>query len=284
MGQRKFNFFKKLFKSYKISIYQRGTYVKVVDSSISRFKVAAIVFAIIIVVAGLSTLMFFYTPAKYLVPGYPANTFRQTIINNALKIDSLEAQITFRDNYLEKIQSVIKGEIVQEETYNENNLFRDNEFEAVASNDSIFDNLINIDAYKFSFSANEKDPDDLSTINFFAPLNGIVINKFVETPGHWGVDIVGKTNAPVSSIYDGTVIFAEWSIQTGYVVQIQHTYNLVSIYKHNSSMLVKQGQKVKTGDIIAIMGNEGELSTGPHLHFEMWQNGKPLNPENFISF
>ena len=160
---------------------------------------------------------------------------------------------------------------------NENN-------EAAVSSDSIIEELLDIDAFKFGIGAESETFDDLSTVNFFTPLNGIVINRFTETPGHFGIDIVGKTNSNVSAILDGTVIFAEWSVQTGYVIQIQHAHNLVSVYKHNSSMLVKQGEQVNAGDVVAIMGDEGELSTGPHLHFEMWQNGKPLNPENFISF
>lgn len=284
MSPRKQNYLKKLFKNYKLSIYQQDTYTKVIDSSISRFKIALIVFVITVLIAGLTSVLFLYSPVKYLIPNYPADSFRLAIIKNALMIDSLEAQITFRDEYLEKIQSVIKGELVEEETSSAYDLEKNGQYHVANSSDSIFESLITMDAYNFSFSDANNNPDDLSKVNFFTPLNGIVINRYSETPGHLGVDIVGKTNAPVSAILDGTVIFAEWSVQTGYVVQIQHKYNLVSIYKHNSSMLVKQGQKVKAGNIVAIMGNEGELSTGPHLHFEMWQNGKPLNPENFISF
>jgi len=95
---------------------------------------------------------------------------------------------------------------------------------------------------------------------------------------------VGRINSNIYSVLDGTVIFSEWSVSTGYVVQIQHKHNLISVYKHNSEVLVQQGDEVKAGEVISIMGNEGELSTGPHLHFELWRSGTALDPEQYINF
>jgi len=130
----------------------------------------------------------------------------------------------------------------------------------------------------------QKDVEEINNLNLYTPLFGLVTNKFEASPGHFGTDVVGRPSAPISAIYNGIVIFAEWSVTTGFVVVIQHNFNLLSVYKHNSKVFVKSGDRVKSGELIAIIGNEGEYSTGPHLHLEMWQNGIPLNPEDYFDF
>ena len=124
----------------------------------------------------------------------------------------------------------------------------------------------------------------VSSIHFFTPMKGMISNSYDGLSGHYGVDVVGPKNERISAVLDGTVIFAEWTLNTGYVVQIQHGKDLVSIYKHNQELLKKPGEFVKAGEAIAILGNSGELTSGPHLHFELWHNGKALNPENYIKF
>jgi len=115
-------------------------------------------------------------------------------------------------------------------------------------------------------------------------LKGIVSAPFNASEGHYAVDIIAQPNARVSSVLDGTVIFADYTINTGYVIYVQHEKNIISIYKHNSELLKTTGDKIKAGEAIAIMGNSGELSTGPHLHFELWNNGVAVNPEQYIEF
>ena len=112
----------------------------------------------------------------------------------------------------------------------------------------------------------------------------MITSKQDISSGHYGVDIVAKQNSRVSSALDGSVIFAEWTMETGYVIIIQHDQNIVTSYKHNAELLKKQGDKVKAGEVIAIMGNTGRVTTGPHLHFELWVNGNPINPQDYISF
>jgi murein DD-endopeptidase MepM/ murein hydrolase activator NlpD len=124
----------------------------------------------------------------------------------------------------------------------------------------------------------------LASLLFFPPLKGMVTSKQDIAAGHYGVDVVAKLNSRVSSALDGTVVFAEWTMETGYVMIIQHDQNIVTSYKHNAELLKKQGEKVKAGEVIAIMGNTGKETTGPHLHFELWVNGNPINPEDYISF
>jgi murein DD-endopeptidase MepM/ murein hydrolase activator NlpD len=119
---------------------------------------------------------------------------------------------------------------------------------------------------------------------FFPPLRGIVTTTFDRSEGHYGIDVVTKADAAVKSCLDGTVTLASWTTDAGHVIQVQHRYNLVSLYKHNSTLLRKVGDRVKAGEAIAIVGNSGELTTGPHLHFELWLNGEPVDPQAYMVF
>jgi murein DD-endopeptidase MepM/ murein hydrolase activator NlpD len=200
-----------------------------------------------------------------------------------MMLDSLRREIDQRDQYLAQIQAVISGNVIEDTTVGSVD-----EFEGVTmspmQNDSIFSELIGPDKYKFSYNNEGEGSSELSRMSLFPPLMGLIVNKYDAFSGHYGVDVVGREFSHVVSVLDGTVIFAEWSVTTGYVVEVQHAQNLISIYKHNSDIQVKPGDHVSAGDLIAIMGNEGEYSTGPHLHFELWQNGVPLDPENYILF
>ena len=135
-----------------------------------------------------------------------------------------------------------------------------------------------------SSSSHQQPVSEITSYLFFTPVKGIVTNNFDPLNHHYGIDIVAKPNEPVKSILEGTVIFSDWTLETGYTIAIQHQQNMISVYKHNSSILKKTGSFVKAGEPIAIIGNTGELTTGPHLHFELWYNGNPINPRDHISF
>jgi len=132
--------------------------------------------------------------------------------------------------------------------------------------------------------ADSKKRYSLGNLLFFTPLKGVITSEFNPAERHFGVDVVSKQNEAIKSVLDGTVIFSDWTVETGYVIAIQHTQNLVSVYKHNSALLKKQGELVKAGEAIAIVGESGELKTGPHLHFELWSEGNPLDPKEYITF
>ena len=131
---------------------------------------------------------------------------------------------------------------------------------------------------------NRQYDQDLQEVFFFSPITGIVSAPFDLSEEHYGIDIVAKSDEPVKSIADGSVIMADWTQDSGYVIAIQHRNNIISVYKHNAALLKKVGTFVSAGEIVAIIGNTGELTTGPHLHFEIWYNGTPVNPEDFVSF
>ena len=125
---------------------------------------------------------------------------------------------------------------------------------------------------------------DFSRIHFYSPVKGLITNSFNPNENHLGTDVVTASNNVVVAALEGTVIIANWTLETGYVIQIQHSNNLISIYKHNSELLKKVGNHVTAGEVIAIIGNSGELTSGPHLHFELWHNGTPLDPEDYVAF
>ena len=125
---------------------------------------------------------------------------------------------------------------------------------------------------------------ELESTFFYTPLKGVVTNHFGDGSGHFGVDIVAQDNTPVLATLGGIVFFSEWTIQTGYVIMVQHDNQLVSVYKHNSKLLKNPGERVTAGECLALTGNSGEFTTGPHLHFELWYHSTPLNPENYINF
>ncbi len=273
----------KLMKDYRLSIYDNNNLTEVYTSSVSRLSIWVILLFISFVCVSITMILLFYTPLKHSMPGYPSKQMSDMIKYNSIMVDSLQDEIDKRDNYLQKIKSVIRGEVVEDTVSNT----EDREAAvklAPMKNDSIFEELLESDKGKYSGGLSETSAASLAGIRFIPPVKGMITNKFKASPGHFGTDIVGEKNSRISAILPGTVIFAEWTINTGYVVELQHGNNLVSIYKHNSDVLVKQGDRVEAGKVIAIMGNEGELSTGPHLHFELWFNGKPVDAEKYIKF
>ena len=140
------------------------------------------------------------------------------------------------------------------------------------------------DVYSLAFNPSKSQKNGVADFLFFMPLKGVVTNSFNAKEEHFGVDIAAPENEAIKAALDGTVTISTWTSETGYVIQIQHENNLISVYKHNSTLLKKSGQFVKAGDVIAIIGNSGELSTGPHLHFELWYNGNPIDPQEYMIF
>jgi len=240
--------------------------------------------AVILIIIAVTVLIAF-TPLREYIPGYTSNDIRRTLINNALVVDSLEHEIQMRDKYYHDFRLMVMGESpvdtlarrispadsseIKYSKYNADSLFKDE----IGS--------VPLTASLLSFSAQS---GDISGMNFVSPLRGVITNHQNLGSGHLGIDIVGKANSDISVVAEGTVTLAEWTTETGYVIQVQHKNNLLTVYKHNARLLKKEGDKVKEGEIIAVMGNTGKETTGPHLHFEMWLNGVSLNPEEYIKF
>jgi murein DD-endopeptidase MepM/ murein hydrolase activator NlpD len=201
------------------------------------------------------------------------------------RVDSLENSMKLKDQFISNIQRVLIGEISSDDSifnYDENAKVSSS-IEPIPAIDSQFRKDFEASEMTFLTVSNSM-AQELESQYFYSPIAGIVTTEFNIKDEHYGIDIVSKNNEPVKSVAEGTVIFSDWTQESGNVIAIQHRGNMVSVYKHNSALLKKVGNFVTSGQVIAIIGNTGEFTTGPHLHFELWYNGNPVDPEEFISF
>ncbi len=275
----------KLRNRYRLIIYNDTTFQSVWTIKLSRLKVFTFTSLFTAILVALVILLIVYTPLKEYIPGYPKKEYRQMLINNAILVDSLEAQIVQRDVFFEKIKTIIEGEIPNDPVQNLESTIAPGDIKFQEFNhDSLFQDKLMEEQLSLSLKSNGSNNTSLNNVHFFIPVKGLVSDKFNSSAQHFGADIVAEANARISSVLDGTVLFSGWTLETGYVIYIQHNFNLVSVYKHNAELLKSMGDVVKAGEAIAIIGNSGELSTGPHLHFELWHNGIALNPEQYIDF
>jgi murein DD-endopeptidase MepM/ murein hydrolase activator NlpD len=244
----------------------------------------ALVFAVVFIIVSVTVLIAF-TPLREYIPGYPTGKMRQMLIRNVLVVDSLDVEIKRRDRYFNDFRAMLAGEINADTVIRRGTVLKPDQVQFKKYNpDSLFREEIAQEKINLGLNSGPSSRGGVAGLLFFPPLNGMVTGKHDVSNRHFGVDIVGKPNSRISAALDGTVIFAGWTIDTGYVIYIQHQQNLVTIYRHNAELLKIQGDKVRAGEAIAIMGNSGKVTTGPHLHFEMWLNGISVNPEDYIKF
>jgi murein DD-endopeptidase MepM/ murein hydrolase activator NlpD len=239
----------------------------------------------IILLITITTFIIAFTGLREYIPGYADLKTQRRVYGLVLKTDSMEKALAARDLYIQNIRNVIQGNIDTTITTKKNET--GGKYDTIhkltkSPEDSMLRNFIESQD-QFSLSVNATTATS-GTFLFFPPVKGSVTNRFDQVSKHYGIDIVANPNEAIKSTLDGTVVFANFTSETGYVIAIQHSNNLFSLYKHNSALLKKAGDFVKAGEVVAIIGNSGELSEGPHLHFELWYNGSPMNPQQFISF
>ncbi|MDB4534822.1 M23 family metallopeptidase, partial [Vicingaceae bacterium] len=248
----------------------------------------------VFVVLGISSLLLIllvilliaFTPLKEFIPGYANVNVRRQGVENFLKSDSIQTALTQNNVYIDNIKNIIQGELKEldsKEFIDSSANYKGIKNEPIEE-DSVLRNMIETEEKYNLFNKAGSTPGNISSFTFLQPLKGTVTNRFDMKKEHFGIDVVAPKNEAIKATLDGTVIFAEWTVETGYVIQLQHADNIVSIYKHNSVLHKKVGDYVKAGEVIAIVGNSGELSTGPHLHFELWYNGIAINPEDYMMF
>jgi len=283
-------FFQKLKYTYRFVFIREKTLEEVWHLRFTLRNILSIAGTIFIILVAGSMALVMFTPLRLLVPGYPTDAMRRQIKFNVIRLDSLEHEINLRDKYIYAVNAIVAGrepELIETETEGKPANYENITFTR-SEQDSLLRKQVE-EEERFNFVmrsplTSSSEEVFISKIHFFKPVEGVVSSKFNLNDHHFGIDIVAAPNEGVKSIYDGTVILSTWTAEAGYVIQIQHPANIISIYKHNGRLLKKQGERVKAGDAIAIVGNTGELTTGPHLHIEIWQNGAPVNPEDYIVF
>ncbi|TLX76205.1 M23 family metallopeptidase [Labilibacter sediminis] len=288
-SKNKKTFIQKIRNKYRLAIFNEQSYEEVWRMRLSRLNVFTVVGTSAIILVALVTLLIAYTGLREYIPGYPDANQRIMMVRNVNRVDSLIAEIKKRDEFFTSIKTVVQGEVppseeLEEEAEGEMSSNETISFKTSKEDMAFRQKIEEQEKYNLSVLADNEKIPELNQIYFFTPLKGIVVKKFKDGEYHFGVDIVSKPGETVSSIMPGTVIFSGWTVETGYVIMIQHTSDLISTYKHNANLLKKAGDKIEAGEAIANVGNSGELTTGPHLHFELWYQGTAVNPEEYILF
>ncbi|NOZ35293.1 MAG: M23 family metallopeptidase [Chlorobi bacterium] len=280
---------KKQKRKLRLSILDDHSLEEVKALRLSRPLIFSIIGGSILIIGFLIFILLTYTPLNALIPQRTSSMLKNDVIKNSLMIDSLETELLQYDKYFNNIKNIIQGNLPSD-TFQVNKIYKDTviNISKTEFNSSKLDSLIRAQIEETETGTispqNKKIKETIKNIHFIVPLKGIVTNEFNPKKSHYGIDIVPGSNGTVSATLSGTVIIATWSVETGYIIGIQHNFNFISFYKHNSVLLKKVGDRVKSGESIAIAGNSGENTTGPHLHFELWHNGTPVNPRNYITF
>ncbi len=270
---------------FRMVVMDDSTFEERVSVTLTPLGILVALSAITIVMTALVVSLIAFTPIREYIPGYADVGMQQDLITLNEKTDSLVREAEANEQYLANLKKILKGNdtavIVQNPTdttkkYEKLDFFRSPEDSALR------DEFENSDQYSLALGVARKT--GISGYFFFAPVKGSITSSFNLAEEHFGVDVASTDNESVKATLDGTVISSGWNPEDGYVIQVQHSNNLISVYKHNAALLKKTGQFVKAGEPIAIIGNSGEHSSGPHVHFEIWYNGAPVDPQEYVVF
>lgn len=276
---------RKLLHKYRLVILNESTFEEKISFKLSRLNVFVTGSLCIIGLIGLTTLLIAFTPLREYIPGYSSTKLKKQASDLTYKTDSLVLTLGNTNRYLENIRMVLRGDIENSET----NLDSIREqFELDPSSIDLTpireDSMLRAEVeLEDKYNLFERDTGSAGLV-LFPPISGVVSNTYDAGKKHYAVDVTAPINTPIKSVANGTVIFSEWTADTGYVIIIEHAEGLLSVYKHNGSLSKEQGDIVRAGEVIASVGNTGELTTGPHLHFELWSEGDSVNPLNYIDF
>lgn len=288
--KKKTTFWTKIRNRYRLVVMNDDSFEEQFSLKLTPLNIFVLVGLVSIIMITLTVSLVAFTPLREYMPGYGAevNT-RKELVNLMLKLDSLQYELSLRASSMDNIKNIMSGNVsgntLSQKEKNNNSIAAKNIDIKPSKEDSAFRAQVESqDKYSLAFSESKTGKGSISSFFFFTPVKGMVTASFNSAEEHYGVDIAAKENEPIKAALDGMVLFAGWTSETGYTIQIQHSNNLVSAYKHNSVLMKKAGQYVKAGEAIAVIGNSGEQTSGPHLHFELWYNGTPIDPQEYMVF
>lgn len=276
---------RKLLHKYRLVILNESTFEEKISFKLSRLNVFVTGSLFIIGLIGLTILLIAFTPLREYIPGYSSTKLKRQATELTYKTDSLVNALNYTNKYLDNIRKVLRGDIENTEI-NRDSLFEQFKLDPSSvdlspiKQDSMLRAEVALEDKYNLFETNS----DKSNLVLFPPLSGTLSDTYDRDKKHFAVDVVAPKDTPIKAVANGIVIFAEWTAETGYVIILEHKDGLLSVYKHNGSLSKSQGDIVRAGEVIASVGNTGEYTTGPHLHFELWDNGNPVNPLDFIDF
>jgi murein DD-endopeptidase MepM/ murein hydrolase activator NlpD len=281
----------KLRNKYRLVIMNDETLEEKLTFRLSRLNVFVVLGTLTIILIILTSILIAFTSLREYIPGYTNVGLQKKLYELQIKTDSIEKSLEKKDLFIQNIKDVMNGKDLSADIpLTKDSLHKYNNIKLKKSpEDSMLraqvENQGKYNLYRFENTGNTHQKNQsIGKVLFFVPLKGVITNGFNTKQDHYGIDIVAKQNEAIKCVLDGTVIFSNWTLETGYTIVIQHQENIVSVYKHNSALLKKEGDFVKAGEPIAIIGQTGELATGPHLHFELWSDGNPVNPKDYINF
>ncbi len=276
-------YWSKLLHRYRFVIMNDNSLEERLSIRLSRLNVLAFLGLFVFVCFFSALFLIAYTPLNEYVPGKSALEVQKNLIQLSAKSDSIENILINRSVYLKNITAIISGkELIDSVEVDTSSYKKDAEIIFKPSKE---DSLLRLSMeVEDKSSIRNKQHSKNDYLMFFPPVSGLISDRYSPGSKHFGIDLVAKENSRISSVLDGVVIISHWTSETGYVIAIQHKNDYLSLYKHNSLLLKEVGDFVSAGNHIAVIGNSGELSSGPHLHFELWHKGAPVNPEDYISF
>ncbi len=293
---KKEKWYRKLRYKYRFVILHDDTFEERFTFRLSRMNVFVSLVSLSVVLITVTGYIIAFTSLREYIPGYTDVNLNKRVYEMERRADSLENVFRQKELYMENFRRIVDGYDFSNDSLeaisNTNQSARQPTYDSITLTKSPEDSLLRLEfeaAEKYNlYSESGLTPESrkraMAVANFFVPVKGTITNHFNPSEKHYGVDVVAQYNEAIKSTLDGTVVYADWTLNTGYVIGVQHAGNFFSVYKHNSVLLKKEGDLVKAGEPIAIIGETGELATGPHLHFELWFNGMPINPEEYLSF
>ena len=287
MSKRKKNtdgFWKEYFRRYDVIYTQRGGKDVERRISTSRFFISLYVLLLVSIVAGVTTLLLFYSPLKRLMPGYVSPDVRRQIVESSLRIDSLSDAVQRHRLYVMNIQDILRGEVRVDSasTIDSLTILRSEDLMERTEREKEFTRKYE-ESEKYNLTSQALPKSEMENLHFYPPMRGMLAERYNPELKHLGIDITATNDKNVCAVLDGSILVSGYNADHGYVMVIQHTGNLVTIYKHLSNLLVSEGDKVRAGEVLGIVGTKGDKTT-PYLHFELWHKGMTLDPTQYISF
>ena len=281
---KKVAFWKRIRFKYRLSFINENTLEEVFAFRLSWLSglLAVVIFAAFLIT--LTSIVIIKTPIRNYLPGYLDSEVRQEMIDNALKTDSIQQQLMVHSRYLNNVGAILRGDMKVDVIRPTDSVKNSSTLNLEKSQQTADFVRSYEEEEKYNLNSPQTPQSRPDNVFFYKPVRGIVSSNFNIQDKHYGIDIAAKSKESVLATMKGTVIFAGFDANYGYVIHIQHSNGFVSVYKHNALLLKKEGEEVNSGEVIALIGNTGNLSTGDHLHFELWYKGKPVDPRDYINF
>ena len=284
MKNKRKAFWKNFKFKYKLTITNEDTLEEIVGIHVSKLNGVSVLLSAVTVIFLITAVIIAFTPLKNYLPGYMNKEVREQVVTNALRADSLQWLMERQRMYIMNIQDIVSGSVKADSVHSIDSL-------TVVRSEELMERTQAEDEFRKLYEESERynltsldNAQAITGLMFVRPTRGMLTSMFDANKKHFGIDVAASPNESVLATLDGTVVLATYTADTGYLIQVQHAQNLVSVYKHCGILLKQVGDVVKAGEAIALVGNTGEKTTGPHLHFEIWNRGRALDPTKYIVF